>query len=57
MVDLVDLGIEESSGYPVLDRHALEVVRKAFPLELKHPLGQPQILVHLPMTYRLDQAR
>lgn len=55
-VDLVDLGIEESSGHAILDRHALEVVRKAFPLELKQPLGQPRIQVHLPMTYRLDQA-
>jgi protein TonB len=55
--DLVDLSIEESSGHVVLDRHALEVVRKAFPLELKHPLGQSQIVVDLPMTYRLDQTK
>jgi protein TonB len=55
--DLIDLSIEESSGHAVLDRHALEVVRKAFPLELKHPLGQPQIVVDLPMTYRLDQTK
>jgi len=51
---LLDLKLEESSGYSVLDRDALETVRQASPLTLTRPLGQPQMVMHVPITYRMD---
>ena len=46
-VDLLDLGVEQSSGHPVLDRYAMEHVRQTFPLRIEHPLGQSEVLVYL----------
>jgi TonB family protein len=51
---LVDLALEESSGHAVLDRHTQEVVRKAFPIKVKHTLAQPQIQLYLPFSYSMD---
>lgn len=50
---LVDLDVAESSGHPVLDQDALEIMRRASPLELKHVLGKPQVVVNVPISYRL----
>ncbi len=52
---LLDLKLEESSGHAVLDRDALETVRQASPLTLTRPLGQPQMVMHVPISYKLDQ--
>lgn len=46
---LVDATIDESSGYSLLDTHALEVVQQAFPLPLKHGLERPQTF-----TYQME---
>jgi protein TonB len=51
---LVDLKVAESSGHAVLDQDAMEVMRKACPLDLKHPLGKPQVVVHVPIRYQLQ---
>ncbi len=50
---LVDLDVAESSGHPVLDQDALEIMRRASPLELKHALGKPQVVVNVPISYTL----
>ncbi len=52
--DVADLRIAQSSGYDILDQDALETLKQATPLTLKQPLGQPQIVVHIPISYKLD---
>ncbi|WP_447984023.1 TonB family protein [Nitrospira sp. Nam74] len=51
---IVGLRIDESSGHAILDQDALNVVKKASPLALKHPLGQPQITILVPISYNLE---
>ncbi|MGE0276562.1 MAG: TonB family protein [Nitrospiraceae bacterium] len=53
-VHLLDLTLEESSGHAVLDRHTQEMVRNAFPLEVKHALSQPRIQLHVPFSYSMQ---
>jgi len=51
---LMDLEVAESSGHSVLDRDAMEIMKQASPLKLKHPLGQPQVVVQVPISYKLQ---
>ena len=53
---IMELRIEESSGHAILDRDALDVVKKASPLALKHSLGQPHITILVPISYNLDRS-
>ncbi len=55
MATIVHVKIETSSGYSMLDREALEIAQKIFPLKLKHPLGQSRKTVDLPISYRLNR--
>nr|MBI3613915.1 energy transducer TonB [Nitrospirota bacterium] len=50
---LVDLKVSESSGHSILDEAAMEVLKKAAPLTLPEPLGRPQVVVQVPISYRL----
>lgn len=50
---LVDLKVSESSGHSILDEAAMEVLKKAAPLTLSEPLGRPQVVVQVPISYRL----
>lgn len=52
---LEELAIAQSSGHAVLDQAALETLREASPLTLKYPLAKPQIVVQVPINYRLDR--
>jgi len=52
-IHLLDVSLEESSGHTVLDRHTLDMVRKAFPLDVKHTMAQRQVL-HMPFSYRME---
>lgn len=52
---LLDLAVAESSGHSVLDQDALEILKLASPLTLKHPLGKPQVVVQVPISYRLER--
>jgi protein TonB len=45
--------IAESSGHGILDQDAISVLRRASPLSLKHPLGQAQITILVPIAYQL----
>ncbi|TAJ22169.1 MAG: TonB family protein, partial [Nitrospirae bacterium] len=52
---LLDLTIMQSSGHDVLDHDALEIMKRASPLTLHHPLGRPQVVVQVPISYRLER--
>lgn len=51
---ILELRVEETSGHAILDQDALAVVKKASPLTLKHPLGQPRITILVPISYSLE---
>lgn len=50
---LADVIVQKSSGYSALDAAAMEAVKLACPLEMKHAIGKPQIVVSLPIVYSL----
>ncbi len=50
---LHDLEIVKGSGHQVLDEDALEMIRRACPLKMKHALGRPQITITMPVVYEL----
>ncbi len=50
---LADVFVLKSSGYAALDMAAMEAVKLACPLHMKHTLGKPQIVVSLPIVYSL----
>src|SRR5262245_21853094 len=53
--DLGEVEVIQSSGYPTLDKAAVETMRQAAPFHLPHPLGQPRMTIRIPMSYRLDR--
>jgi protein TonB len=53
--NLGEVEVFQSSGYPTLDKAAVETMRQAAPFHLPHPLGQPRITIKIPMSYRLDR--
>lgn len=52
---LRDVAVVKSSGRAVLDRDAIELVRSVSPLTLTRPLGRPQVVVQVPISYRLER--
>ena len=50
---LADVRIQKSSGYDALDRAALETIRLACPLHMKHELNAPEVAMNLPIVYSL----
>lgn len=50
---LADVSIQRSSGHELLDAAAIEAVKLACPLHMKHTLDKPQIVVSLPIVYSL----
>jgi len=50
-----DVEIFKSSGYPILDKAAIETIRQAAPFQLLHPLNRPRLTVKIPISYRLDR--
>jgi protein TonB len=52
---VADLRIAQSSGHDVLDQDALGLMQQASPIPLKQPLGHPQVVVHIPISYKLEQ--
>lgn len=51
---LAEVTVQKSSGHSVLDAAAMEAVKLACPLHMKHELGKPQIVVSLPIIYSLS---
>jgi protein TonB len=50
-----EVEVFQSSGYPTLDKAAVETLRQAAPFHLPRPLGQPHMTIKIPMSYRLDR--
>jgi protein TonB len=50
---LADVFVMKSSGHAALDMAAMEAVKLACPLHMKHAIGKPQIVVSLPIVYSL----
>lgn len=51
---LLEVTIATSSGHEALDRAAVEVIKRSCPLALQQPLGQSQIVLRVPIQFRLD---
>jgi protein TonB len=50
---LAEVSVQKSSGHHILDAAAIEAVKLACPLHMKHPITKPEIVVNLPIVYRL----
>jgi protein TonB len=50
---LKEVAVLQSSGHAELDSDAMEIVRRATPLKMKHVLGRPDIAITLPVVYEL----
>ena len=50
---LAQVTVQKSSGHEVLDAAAIELVKLACPLHMKHAINTPQIAVSLPVAYIL----
>lgn len=50
---LADVSVQKSSGHTILDMAAIEAVKLACPLHMKHAIGKPEIIVSLPIVYSL----
>ena len=48
-----NLEVVQSSGHTVLDEAAMETIRLASPLPLKHELGKPRVTFQFPISYTL----
>jgi protein TonB len=48
-----NLEVVQSSGHAVLDEEAMETIRRASPLQLKHELGKPRVTFQFPINYTL----
>lgn len=48
-----NLQVVQSSGHAVLDEAAMETIRRASPLPLKHELGKPRVTFQFPISYTL----
>jgi periplasmic protein TonB len=50
---LAEVSVQKSSGHSILDLAAMEAVKLACPLHMKHAIGKPEIVVNLPIVYSL----
>lgn len=50
-----EVEVVQSSGFPSLDKAAMETIKQAAPFHLPHPLGRPRLTIKIPISYRLDQ--
>lgn len=50
---LAEVMVQKSSGYEELDMAAMETLREASPLRLRHELGRAQIAITVPLVYSL----
>jgi protein TonB len=52
--DLMEAEVVKSSGLERIDREAMKLVQRAFPMLLDHALDRPQIVMRIPITYSRD---
>ena len=50
---LIGVTVQKSSGHQILDAAAMEAVKLACPLHMKHAINKPEIVVSLPIVYSL----
>lgn len=50
---LIEVTVQKSSGHQILDAAAVEAVKLACPLHMKHAINKPEIVVSLPIVYTL----
>ncbi len=50
-----EIEVVQSSGFPSLDKAAMETIKQAAPFHLPHPLGRPRLTIKIPISYRLDR--
>ena len=50
---LAEVSVQKSSGHQILDTAAMEAVRLACPLHMKHAISKSEIVVSLPIVYSL----
>ena len=50
---LAEVTVQKSSGHQILDAAAIEAVKLACPLHMKHAIGKQEIVVSLPIVYSL----
>ena len=50
---LAQISVQKSSGHAILDAAAIEAVKLACPLYMKHAINKPEIVVSLPIVYSL----
>jgi periplasmic protein TonB len=50
---LAEVSVQKSSGHHILDAAAMEAVKLACPLHMKHAISKPEIVVSLPIVYSL----
>ena len=50
---LIEVTVQKSSGHQILDAAAIEAVKLACPLHMKHAVNKPEIVVSLPIVYSL----
>jgi len=50
---LAEVSVQKSSGHHILDAAAMEAVKLACPLHMKHAISKPEIVVNLPIVYSL----
>jgi TonB family C-terminal domain len=49
-----DIVVAQTSGHAALDQDAVALLEQASPVMLKHQLGQSQVIVQIPIGYRLE---
>ena len=52
---LDSVSVVKSSGHETLDNAAMEAVRLACPLHMKHEISSPMVVVQVPINYSLNR--
>jgi protein TonB len=50
---LAEVSVQKSSGHEELDAAAMQTMREASPMQLRHTLGRAQIAITVPLVYKL----
>ena len=50
---LAEVSVQKSSGHQILDAAAIELVKLACPLHMKHAMNTPKVVLNLPIVYVL----
>lgn len=51
--ELLDVSVVQSSGHEVLDRDAIDLLRRVCPITMREPLRQQAVAVKVPVSYNL----